>query len=70
MLTVEPNIEELSGKLAGKLNLTNIEAAQAEADVIVLLVDHKELRTMSKTALSKKALVDTRGVIESCMKPC
>lgn len=62
---VEPNIEELPSKLGGKLNLASIEAAQAEADVIVLLVDHKEFRTMSKTALSQKALVDTRGVIES-----
>ncbi|MOA36085.1 UDP-N-acetyl-D-glucosamine 6-dehydrogenase [compost metagenome] len=66
VLAVEPNIEELPGKLAGKLNLASLEAAQAEADVIVLLVDHKEFKTMSKTAISQKALVDTRGVIESC----
>lgn len=66
VVAVEPNIEELPGKLPGKLNLTNIKAAQAEADVIVLLVDHKEFRNMSKTALSQKAMVDTRGVIESC----
>lgn len=64
-MAVEPNIEELPSKLAGKLSDQH-RAAQAEAAAIVLLVDHKELRTMSKTALSKKALVDTRGVIESC----
>lgn len=66
VVAVEPNIEELPRKLAGKLNLTDLEAAQAEADVIVLLVDHKEFKAMSKTAISQKALVDTRGVIESC----
>lgn len=66
VLAVEPNIEELPSKLAGKLHLASIETALAEADVIVLLVDHKEIKTMSKTAFSQKALVDTRGVIESC----
>ncbi|RXE46254.1 MULTISPECIES: UDP-N-acetyl-D-mannosamine dehydrogenase [Pseudomonas] len=66
VLAVEPNIEELPGKLAGKLHLVSIETALAEADVIVLLVDHKEFKTMSKEASSNKPLVDTRGVIESC----
>ncbi|WP_404394877.1 UDP-N-acetyl-D-mannosamine dehydrogenase [Stutzerimonas chloritidismutans] len=66
VLAVEPNIEELPGELVGKFDLCSIETAQAESDVIVLLVDHRTFKSMSKTALSQKALVDTRGVIEAC----
>jgi len=66
VLAVEPNIEELPGKLVGKLYLASMESARAEADVIVLLVDHKEFKSMGNKASSSKHLVDTRGVIEAC----
>lgn len=59
VLAVEPNIEELPGKLAGKLNLASIETAQAEADVIVLLVDHKEFKGAPPLDNLK---IDTRGI--------
>ena len=63
VLAVEPNIEELPGKLVGKLHLASIESALAEADVIVLLVDHKEFKTMDTQRSCNWTLVDTRGVI-------
>lgn len=62
VLAVEPNIEELPGKLAGKLNLVSIEAALVETDVIVLLVDHKEFKEILPSALGSNRVVDTRGV--------
>ncbi|MCY1274456.1 UDP-N-acetyl-D-mannosamine dehydrogenase [compost metagenome] len=62
VLVVEPNIEELPGKLADKLTLNNVEQALAEADVIVLLVDHKEFKDIAKTILDSHKVVDTRGV--------
>jgi len=62
VLAVEPNIEELPSKLAGKLNLASIETAQAEADVIVLLVDHREFKEVSASTLNSNQIVDTRGV--------
>ena len=63
VLAVEPNIEELPGKLVGKLHLASIESALAEADVIVLLVDHKEFKTMDIQRSRHRTLVDTRGVL-------
>jgi UDP-N-acetyl-D-mannosaminuronic acid dehydrogenase len=62
VLAVEPNIEELPGKLAGHLNLTSIEAAQAEADVFLLLVDHSEFKQLELHMSKNHRLVDTRGI--------
>ncbi|MNV26900.1 UDP-N-acetyl-D-glucosamine 6-dehydrogenase [compost metagenome] len=60
VLAVEPNIVELPSSLSEKTSLTSIQSAINEADVLVLLVDHKEFKDMSKTA--DKAHVDTRGL--------
>lgn len=62
VLAVEPNIEELPGKLVGKLNLASIEAALAEADVVVLLVDHREFKEIPARFLASHKVVNTRGV--------
>lgn len=62
VLAVEPNIEELPSKLAGKLGLSNIETALAEADVVVLLVDHKDFKEIPASILASHRVVDTRGV--------
>jgi len=61
VLAVEPNIERLPRKLAGKLGLSNIEAALADADVVVLLVDHKEFKEVPAHILVNYRVVDTRG---------
>lgn len=61
VLAVEPNIRDLPSKLAGKLNLASIETAQAEADVVVLLVDHREFKDIPASALDNNQIVDTRG---------
>lgn len=62
VLAVEPNIEELPSKLAGKLGLSSIETALAEADVVVLLVDHKDFKEIPASILASHRVVDTRGV--------
>lgn len=60
VLAVEPNIIELPDSLNQKTSLTSIQSAINEADVLVLLVDHKEFKDMPKTP--DKNHVDTRGL--------
>lgn len=63
VLAVEPNIEALPIQLAGtKLCLKTIDQALAEADVVVLLVDHKVFKNIPLTALRGHKIIDTRGV--------
>jgi UDP-N-acetyl-D-mannosaminuronic acid dehydrogenase len=64
ILTVEPNIEELPRELADIANvrLAELEDAITEADIIVLLVDHKEFKRIPKAELLARVVVDTRGV--------
>jgi len=62
VLAVEPNIEELPAKLTGKLALSSVEKALDEADVIVLLVDHKDFKKIPTNTLLGHKIVDTRGI--------
>lgn len=63
VLAVEPNIEELPVKLAGKkLVLKSLDHALAESDIFVLLVDHKVFKDIPVAALRGRKIVDTRGV--------
>ena len=59
---VEPNIKELPSNLRNVLELTSIDLARAEADVVVLLVDHKEFKEIPAYELQKVTYVDTRGI--------
>lgn len=60
---VEPNIQALPEKLAKQDNveLLPLETALSKAEVVVLLVDHKQFKQLDKQALPK-TVVDTRGV--------
>ncbi len=62
VIAVEPNIKELTEKLKGKLYLVSLEAAEAEADITVLLVDHKEFKSDQHALNPSRKVVDTRGV--------
>lgn len=62
VVTVEPNIETLPKRLAGQLKLVTIDSAIADADVIVLLVDHKAFKAIPASILTSHKVVDTRGV--------
>ncbi|WP_295108557.1 UDP-N-acetyl-D-mannosamine dehydrogenase [uncultured Kocuria sp.] len=64
VLAVEPNVKELPKGLQG---LGNVEFADYQdaierADVVLLLVDHDEFKTLPATALKGKAVVDTKGL--------
>ncbi|WP_256840216.1 UDP-N-acetyl-D-mannosamine dehydrogenase [Ornithinimicrobium faecis] len=63
ILAVEPNVAELPPKLAELANvtLTPLEDAVSKADVVALLVDHREFKVMDTAALDGKAVIDTRG---------
>jgi UDP-N-acetyl-D-mannosaminuronic acid dehydrogenase len=64
ILAVEPNIDELPAELAAtsSLRLATLDEAIADADIVVLLVDHKEFKRIPKAELLARVVVDTRGV--------
>ena len=61
-LVVEPNIEALPQRFQESLVLTSAEHALNEANIIVLLVDHKEFKLISKGNLEHQTIVDTKGI--------
>ena len=64
ILAVEPNIKTLPNKLVQKnVELVTLETALEKANVIVVLVDHKQFKAADKSQFAKKVIIDTRGVI-------
>ncbi len=61
-LVVEPNVRQLPEALAGKAALTALEEALNRADVLVMLVDHRQFKALPPSAIRQKWVVDTRGV--------
>jgi len=61
-IAVEPNIQELPKKIDSELTLVSIEEAHKEAQIVVLLVDHKQFKLIRKATFAGKILIDTRGV--------
>lgn len=61
LMVVEPFIERLPLTLEGKATLAQFDEAVAEADIVVLLVDHRAFKTTDPSLLSGKVVVDTRG---------
>ena len=63
VLAVEPNVTELPKKLTGIANveLADLDTALEAADVVLLLVDHKEFKALDRARLEGKQVVDTRG---------
>ena len=62
VLAVEPNVHELPKKLYGKVELVSTEQALAQADVLVLLVDHQQFKAISPAQVTQIWVVDTKGV--------
>ena len=67
ILAIEPNIATLPGPLAGfdNVRLEPTAAGIAAADIVVLLVDHKEFKHLKRDLLVEKTVIDTRGVWRS-----
>ena len=64
ILVVEPNIAALPRPLENKSNvkLMGLEQAVQAADIVVLLVNHKEFIKLDRRLLREKVIIDTRGV--------
>lgn len=64
VFAVEPNVSELPRRLKGfdNVQLKEYNDAIAEADVVVLLVDHKEFKEFDKAKLEGKEIIDTKGL--------
>ncbi len=58
LLVCEPNISDHAA-----FTLSTLDDVLARADVVVLLVDHKEFRSLRPEDLGDKIVIDTRGVI-------
>lgn len=61
---VEPNVDELPAVLSNISNLTkqDTKEAIAAADVVLLLVNHKEFVNLDQSVLEGKTVVDTKGI--------
>ncbi|KZL17220.1 UDP-N-acetyl-D-mannosamine dehydrogenase [Pseudovibrio sp. WM33] len=62
VLTVEPNIHELPKRFIGRTTLVGEDVAMQEADILVMLVDHKQFREIDVELLNTKVVIDTRGI--------
>jgi UDP-N-acetyl-D-mannosaminuronic acid dehydrogenase len=63
VIAAEPHIEALPAELQGKgIIFTDALSAIDKADIVVLLVDHRQLGLIDPRALEDKKLVDTRGL--------
>jgi len=63
IVAAEPNARALPRKLEGKgIQFTDALSAIDQADIVVLLVDHRQFNLIDPEALMDKKLVDTRGL--------
>lgn len=64
IVIVEPNIENLPTRLKEKKNLKlmSLEQGIATADIVVVLVNHKQFLKVDKRLLKEKIIIDTRGI--------
>lgn len=59
---VEPNIHELPKGMPERSVLVSQEEALRQADVLVMLVDHRQFKTIDADSLRSRWLVDTKGL--------
>lgn len=59
---VEPNTSTLSNDYDDLLILVSGNEAVVEADILVMLVDHKEFKMLDKKIVKSKIIVDTKGI--------
>jgi len=63
ILLVEPNIKQLPKKYAQHdAKLTTLPQALERANVLVVLVDHKQFKTLHPADVATKVVIDTRGI--------
>ncbi|MCY1223948.1 UDP-N-acetyl-D-mannosamine dehydrogenase [compost metagenome] len=59
---VEPNIEKLPAHPVDIFTLKSFDEARECADILLLLVDHKEFKSISPDSIGEKIVIDTRGI--------
>lgn len=59
---VEPHIEQLADALADKAVLVSAGQALEQADILVMLVDHRAFRAIDASEVQQNWIVDTKGV--------
>lgn len=59
---VEPHIEQLADALADKAVLVSAGQALEQADILVMLVDHRPFRAIDGASVQQNWIVDTKGV--------
>jgi UDP-N-acetyl-D-mannosaminuronic acid dehydrogenase len=64
LLIVEPNLKSLPESLAESdtTRLVDIKEAMTAADIILLLVDHRQFKRIDRELLKPKIVIDTRGI--------
>ncbi|NQV84119.1 MAG: nucleotide sugar dehydrogenase, partial [Rhodospirillales bacterium] len=64
ILAVEPHVQSLPPELDGTpgVSLANLDEALEAADIVVLLVDHKDFKDINRGRLSGKRIFDARGI--------
>ncbi|ELP5727333.1 UDP-N-acetyl-D-mannosamine dehydrogenase [Vibrio vulnificus] len=64
LLAVEPNIKQLPSHLVDSdVQLVSLQQAMERANVVVVLVDHKQFKTADRTQFAKKIVIDSRGIV-------
>ena len=61
-LAVEPNVHQLPAILAEKVTLLDTAQALEQADVIVMLVDHRQFKAIAPEQVKQPWIIDTKGV--------
>ncbi|MCG8709777.1 UDP-N-acetyl-D-mannosamine dehydrogenase [Brenneria sp. 4F2] len=61
-LAVEPNVYQLPPALMGQVKLVDLAAALQTADVLVMLVDHRQFKAVEHDDVKQNWVVDTKGV--------
>lgn len=63
-VAVDPNINSLPENMQSKIHLSSISTALKTSDILVLLVDHREFKELSKADIKKQTIIDTRGIFQ------
>ena len=63
VILVEPNIKKLPSKYAAfDSALTPLPQALEKANILLVLVDHKQFKSLHLADVASKVVIDTRGV--------
>jgi UDP-N-acetyl-D-mannosaminuronic acid dehydrogenase len=65
LIVVEPNIKKLPEAIASKVKIAELKQAIQTANIIVLLVGHKEFSCIDHSLLKGKQIVDAVGILNN-----